>query len=155
MIGMKVLIAGSTHFDGSDTVRNKFISTCEELGKALASNGHTIIAGSVSPSTADFYVVKGATTISENSPHKVILYRAEGGQFPYKNKYVNFPKIEFVEAPREQGAWAAGYPGPINEADVVILIGGNHGTERVGFSALAFHKPVVPIASFGGAARKY
>ena len=52
----------------------------------------------------------------------------------------------------EQCAATLAYPEPIQEADVVIIVGGFDGTQFAASWARLASKPILPVAAFGGAA---
>src|SRR5208283_456435 len=54
----------------------------------------------------------------------------------------------------DPGDSVRGVPEPIDRADVIVVIGGFQGTRRAYWWASRAHKPVLPVAYFGGAAEE-
>jgi hypothetical protein len=63
----------------------------------------------------------------------------------------------FVEARSQLGDWALiprgyAFPEPVQEADAIIIVGGWDGTHHAASWGRIARKPVLPVATFGGAA---
>jgi cyanophycinase-like exopeptidase len=104
---MNILVVGSTHFIGSESVREELISACKEIGKALAEKGHTIIVGSEKENTVDRYVVEGANTIAGDNKAKVLVLRPAKGEAPFFKDADKFSKVVFDYRRRGKG-WTVG-----------------------------------------------
>jgi hypothetical protein len=147
---MKVLVVGSTHFEGADKVHDAFRSACRDLGKALADEGCELIVGSDSPNTADRHVVEGF--LAPPGKRRVWVFRPQRDETPFvRERDANDGRIEFVYQILK-GPWAAGRVPQIRAADAVILIGGAHGAAQVGHVARILERPVICVPVFGGAA---
>lgn len=147
---MKVLVIGSIRHD--QAMVDKFTAACKEIGAALARAKFDFVVGSSSPNTADRWVLEGAAGIE--GEHKVSIFRPEEddektpippSKEPGKGKFI-------ITYKRLRGPWAGGRVSQIQAADCVLIIGGARGSAQVGYSTIALEKPVLVIASFGGAA---
>jgi hypothetical protein len=149
---MKVLIVGSTHDSVTASLRDEFVVACRELGAALGRAGIDIVIGSDSDNAADRYVLEGLAR--SEGRHKVWVLRPDHGEAPFADRLGTLSdRIEIFQK-RLRGSWSAGRVPQILAADAVLLIGGAGGTLTTGFVAPALEKPVLAIASFGGAAEK-
>lgn len=149
---VKILISGSTRYEGSNNKKNNFVKACEAIGFSLARAGHSIIVGSEKEDTADLYVVKGFCSF-EGNKKKVLVYRPEEGETPYYEIKENSKRVDF-EYRRSKGHWAVNRVNQILAADGVVLIGGGDGTLQAGYVAPVLGRPVLAIPYFGGAAEK-
>lgn len=147
---MKILVVGSTEFDGSGKYKEDFALACKQLGAALAKAGHTIFVGSDEESMADRHVVLGANSVEGR--HKVVVYRPTKGATPFEAERAKLKNIDFSFR-RSKGALAAGRIYQIRDTDAVIMVGGGRGTAHVGYTAPALERPVLAIGAFGGAAK--
>jgi hypothetical protein len=138
--------------------RMQFEAACRDVGKALAELGHTIIVGSSRSHTADKHVVDGflsALNATRSSGHKqkIVVIRPYDQTMDYARLDEDLLRFfEFQECPglRSDGVKAFA----VRMADVVITFGGAEGTYLAGLAALLAKKPLVPVASFGGASRQ-
>lgn len=149
-MSIKVLIAGSTNYEGSDDSKELFISACKELGAALTKAGFEIVVRSSNLKTADRYVVEGASEV--DGRHKVLVLTSDERETPFKE---DIPKLEErinFRYRRIRGPWAAKRVSQVLSADAVIIMGGGKGTATVGYIAPALKRPILAIASFGGSA---
>lgn len=147
---MRILVLGSLHFEGAEAQREAFCVGCRELGEILAKAGHTIIVGSDSLNTADRYVVEGSNRVSRK--HIVAVRRLDDDQeLPFEKEADKFPNITF-DYDRRGGDWTTAHIVALSEADILIVLGGGKGTERMAYAAEALRKPVLAIPTFGGAA---
>jgi hypothetical protein len=147
---MKVLIVGSTHDKVVESKREAFIQACRELGTALARAGVEAVVGSDSTNTADRYVLEGFAKV--DGRHRAWILRPESGETPFAEQTaLPVNRVEFIYK-RLRGPWSAGRVPQIQAADAVLLIGGGPDTLTSGYVAAALERPVLAIASFGGAA---
>jgi hypothetical protein len=149
---MKVLIVGSTLDPQVAAKREDFMTACRELGAALARAGIDIVVGSDSDNAADRYVMEGMATVEGR--HRVWILRPESRETPSADWLAAIGgRIEIFQR-RVRGTWSAGRVPQILAADAVLLIGGAGGTLASGYVAPALERPVLAVASFGGAAAK-
>lgn len=147
---MKVLVVGSIHHNPAEPIRKEFIAACQEIGAALARAKFEFVVGSVSPNTADRWILEGAASVE--GEHKVWIFRPDEGPTPKPPPYETGKGKFRVIYKRLRGPWAGGRVSQILAADCVLIIGGARGSAQVGYSAMALEKPVLTIASFGGSA---
>jgi hypothetical protein len=146
---VKVLIVGSLdHLKSED--RQSFIAACKDIGAALARAKFEFVVGSSGDNTADKWIIEGAASVEGD--HKVCVFRPEHGSTP-SMPFTGDTKGRFhANYTRTSGLWEDGRVLQIQAADCVLIIGGAEGTSQTGYSAAALEKPVVAVASFGGAA---
>lgn len=145
---------------GDEASRRAFAGACELIGRRLAEKGHTVVVGSDEPNSADYHVVRGflAAFGDRHAPGPLIRLiqgiEGEGGLYPearaserHGRLFQGIPSRLSGERPRAAEKILA-----LNEADALIALGGLETTYVAGIAALAARKPVIPIASFGGAA---
>jgi hypothetical protein len=147
---MRILVVGSLHDDGVAAQRGLFEEACRAIGRACALAKIEIIVGSDSANTADRFFVEGASSVDGHPT--VWIIRPDYGPTPFNDK-VFVDRIRFRHK-RVRGAWSVGRVPQILESDALILIGGGKGTIAAGQIAPALHKPVLAVASFGGAAEE-
>jgi Predicted nucleotide-binding protein containing TIR-like domain len=138
--------------------RGQFEGACRETGQAIANLGHTIIVGSSRPSTADKHfvdgvlaAVSGPAAVPREAPN-IRVIRPFDEVVDYATLSIKHPgSFRFEDRP---GLRAAGVKAlAVRKADVVLTIGGAEGTYLAGLAAILGKKPLIPIASFGGASR--
>ena len=166
---MKVTIVGgwSNNFEGHEawnlkitqSTLSRFTEACRLIGKGLAQRRHTIVVGSDSHNSADYHVVQGFlsqyTDREASGPliHLIQgihsegdLYTSERTSEKHGRLFQGIPSRSSGEKPRAAEKILA-----VRDADALIAIGGLNDTYVAGVAALVARKPVVPIASFGGA----
>jgi hypothetical protein len=147
---MRVLISGAIAHEANGSINQNFIGACRDLGAALAGAGVEIVIGSDKPHTADRYVVDGAATVEGR--HRVWILRPDSDDRPFADQSAAVAKrIEFIHK-RLRGPVSAGRVPQIQAADAVLIIGGFRGALASGYVAPALERPVLAVASFGGAA---
>jgi hypothetical protein len=130
---MKIAVLGSyRRCTGQEwNLRHKefFQLACEELGKALALNGHTLVIAQAADETADKYALAG-------------FDKGGGGDRTTINPLSGLR------------TWGAAHIAAVIQADTVIIIGGAEGSYSAGLAAILARKPLIPIACFGGASQE-
>lgn len=158
---MRVAVLGSWKGDrGEKMLRNReeFAAACEEIGRELARQKHTVVVSSDSRNTADLHVVVGISQTIQTAPDcecRVEVVRAAGDDNPQPYyelarkfpKHINFPPVE-------QEGWAETHLIQIMHADAVLTIGGAAGTYQAGLAAIVAKKLLVPVGTFGGASKR-
>jgi predicted nucleotide-binding protein len=166
---MKVTIVGGWSVDSDkqeawhlrvsdQRTRDIFIGACKLIGKALAAKGHTLVVGSAMDNSADRHVVDGFLSEYDNREvtdpliHVIQGLDSEGDLYAserekYQDLFQGIPSHFSGEKPRAAEKILA-----VRDADALIAIGGLTDTYVAGIAALVAKRPVVPIASFGGAA---
>lgn len=136
-----------------------FAEACRAIGERLARRGHSITVGSQEEQAADRHVVDGYIAAWSVSPSQHACINVLDG--------IHSDQPLFTERRREQttarlfrgGPTSRPRPHPraaeklvaIRDADAVVAIGGLQDTYTAGIGAIVASKPVVPIATFGGA----
>jgi hypothetical protein len=141
---------------GIQGTREQFADACRTVGRELARRGLTIIVGGESPSTADVYVAEGALEIVRGTmparPVIEVLGPQDDGT-SYRAAAERNPGV-FGFHTATQHRWSETHLLTVREADCVLAIAGMKGTYHAGLAAIVARKPLVPIASFGGAATR-
>jgi hypothetical protein len=146
---VKVLVAGGLFEDGDETgdARKCFATA---LARCLIERGHVVLGGC--RTNLDAVVAKEAIAAAkeqQRDPRRVM------------RSWVTMstePSHRCGELMRSQlGDWSQVprglvYPEPIQEADVVLVIGGWDGTHYAASWARLANKPLLPVAAFGLAA---
>lgn len=146
---MRVLIAGSSRSINGDSEKQAFISACKDIGAALARAGMEFVVGSSSSNTADKWVIEGAATVA--GTHRVFFYRIDDESEPQIPVDDNNSGKFLVTYRRLRGPWGGARVSQIDAADCVLIIGGAGGSTQVAYAAITLQKPVIVVASFGGA----
>lgn len=164
---MKVAVFGSwsdpkTHQDWNFVgSRDVFNSACKDIGRALVDKGHTLIVESENQTVADPYVVGGyveRAVPGTSSKLKIELAWPRGHQRPFENfaqartDLFTYHQLPAPEAERQR--WSNSHLVSLKHADAILTIGGEQGTYLAGSAAIVADKPLVPIASFGGASAR-
>lgn len=146
---MRVFIVGSTR-EIPEEQKRKMEDACRRLGGVFARGGHSLILGSDEPDTADTFVVDGADAEPDASPHEIYIYRRRSTYHrPFGDRRFSNVTLHLRDDFREQ---TAAHAKSIEDADVVLLIGGRQKTLAAGYVAHALDKPYLPILCFGGSA---
>jgi hypothetical protein len=149
---MKILIAGG--FDASDTAQDERARAFSEaLGEAVIEHGHVLLNGC--RTQFDGYVTQAACQkleeMGDPEPDKrVISYVLAGVEPSHDFGTIVRSRLTDWEIARE----AFYVPEQVQQADVVILVGGFEGTFRAANWSRIAQKPLLPFTAFGGAAEK-
>jgi hypothetical protein len=146
----RILIVGDVDAepDQVDAVRD----FARLMGAAVISQGHHLMNSC--RSELDHLVAEGAAdeaTQRGEDPRKCIIAYVMEGQEPRH-------QLGTVRQSRLHD-WELGSPGlttpePIDQADVVVVVGGSHGTHRAANWTRIAGKPLLPVARFAGAGRE-
>lgn len=161
---MRLLFIGSLpdHVPGEEQPilpeHQALFEAASELGFASALRGHTILVGSESPRTVDFYVMKGVFRACSEKPDQdffVEIHRPEGTAAPYLSvpKNLKVSRIGYEQDSRAEFRWMIAHVLALDACDVCIAIGGGTSTRVIGYIAAERQKAVLAIASFGGSAK--
>jgi hypothetical protein len=145
---MRVQIAGSLNFDGASDVEDAYKDACKAIGVALGASGMHLVLGSDKEKVAARYVFNGFTSANEHG--QIFVVCSDSGQTPYAAERTEHQIIYR----RRKGPWASVRVHQVLQADVVLAIGGRHGTTLVSQTAVALEKPVLAIPCFNGAAKE-
>jgi hypothetical protein len=130
-----------------------FVRACEAIGREFAHRYQVVIVGGESPSAADVHVVRGIVkeAVDRNIQSELVeVIRPDDDVLSYEQMATVHPHL-FVFHSRSWGRWAETHLMALDQADAVLTIAGMKGTLQVGLAAIIAKKPIIPIASFGGA----
>ncbi|MGH7552270.1 MAG: hypothetical protein ACREMQ_04515, partial [Longimicrobiales bacterium] len=140
--------------------RRLFVEACRAVGARLAQRGHAIVVGNDAPYSADRHVVdgylSGFTGGKPREPRIFVIDGIHGGDVPFAKERASQRHAGMFSG------WNLSRQGPrpraaekilsCQKSDALVAIGGLQDTYTAGIGALVADKPVVPLASFGGAA---
>jgi hypothetical protein len=158
----RILFKGSTHFAGVE--HGALLRAAESLGYVGAERDHVLLVGSESVNTIDYHVKAGADQFCKAFPGRrarLEVHRPDDGKAPFtKLAPPNLAidrRVYAVSTTSHSSEndlnWVVAHVGALDASDVLVLLGGGDGTELAGRVAIERQWPIVPIASFGGAAR--
>lgn len=159
---MRFFFMGSVpnHIPGSDQPpspdADTLFAAAKELGYRAALRKHTVLLGSDSPRTIDYYVAQGVYACCAEHPDSEFsleVHCPEGGDLPYSDHPANL-SVEVLTYPGAEGPnrWMIAHMRMMDSCDAIITLGGGESTRTVGLLAAERGKPyLIPIASFGGA----
>ncbi|MBK9748106.1 MAG: hypothetical protein J0M07_00455 [Anaerolineae bacterium] len=146
----------------------RYAAACKTLGRLLARKGMTIVVGVpqwenlLERRAVAAYVMEGANEepLKDGKKHKVVFYSPNEVEpvntTPELDSLAELRKLENLEIEDKflgAAAYSASMIPDVQISDVILLIGGGEGTASIGFSAYSLNKPIVALASFGGAAK--
>lgn len=143
---MKVLVAGSNHFDDSAEIWESASEACRDIGRELARAGHDLIVGSASRNTADYHVVSGFVEIEKRGRIRVIRSKDD------KSGFLTVPNGTDISYESRGQTWSAARIHQALASDVMLAVGGGKGTHLLAQTAIAVQRPVLPIHFFRGTA---
>ena len=148
----RILVAGGLWAEGEESggiseARRYFAS---ELGREIIARGHVLLGGC--RTTLDAEVAKAAVEEAvrrKRDPRRVVRSWVTKSTTPSHSagEVVRSLMGDWSHVPR-----GLIFPEPIQEADVVIILGGWDGTHYAASWARLANKPLVPVAAFGLAA---
>jgi hypothetical protein len=149
---VKILVAGG--FDGSQPEqRERIREFSRALGHAIGEHGHVLLNGC--RTEFDSFLAEAAyekvDELSEAEPDKRVISYVLTGITP-SHGFGSIIKSRLADW--EIAGEAFYIPEQVQQADVVILIGGFEGTFRAANWARIARKPLLPFTAFGGAAEK-
>ena len=168
---MKVTIIGgwgegphqseNKEWDLEDNRKEQIKEACRAIGQRLAEKGHSIVVGSQEEYSADRHLVRGMLEVFERrkppDPRIEVIEGPDNADRLYRLERDNEKYSGIIRryVPPTQGLWPreAAKIMSVRASDVILTIGGLNATYIAGVAALAANKPVVPIATFGGASR--
>lgn len=145
----KILVAGGRL--ESQEMSPDMEEFCHEVGRQIILQKHVLLTGCFN--SLDRVVAQGAMT--ELKSHSEFDYRKfiqswvlDGREPSHRIGQIQKSRLKSWDP----GEAAIVIPEPISQADAVILIGGRRGTFRTANLARFAGKPLLPVATFGGAA---
>ena len=128
-------------------------NACEQLGRELALKGCDLLAYSSGTGFVEADILKGYVESGKAQPRSIQVRSRLGkasSQFQEALEHREFFDIHGDAS----SDWEVSYYQSLIEIQGIILVGGGRSTLVTGLIALAFHIPVVPVATFGGSAQK-
>jgi hypothetical protein len=144
----KLLVAGGIYETGEQgEERAKFAAA---LGQIIVRRGHILLGGC--RTSLDAIVAEAAAKVATErklDPENVIRSWIKPGTKPSHDLGRRTHSLvgNWSQIPRGYA-----FPEPIREADAVIIVGGWDGTQYAASWARLANKPLLPVATFGGAA---
>ena len=162
---MRIGVLGSWRPDSGEWkiqgTREQFESACSALGKELARRHQTIIVGADSPSTADYYIVRGFLEIIGGTrppaPLIEVVRPNDSHGVEGRKSYLSLAKTNpgvFRFHLSTQSRWTEAHLLTVREADCVLVMGGKKYSYRAGLAAIVAGKRLIPVGCFGGAASR-
>jgi predicted nucleotide-binding protein len=160
---MKIAISGSwkekNRSDWDLREKSSFFEACRQIGVVIGMlDNSEIIVNSDVKDAADRYVLQGIIESVKNnglSRFPVWVIYPKNGASPFEN--LNEQEREYLTIRRDPIQLpykTEAHFMSVDEADIVITIGGGFTTYLSGSYAMLSRKKIVPIASFGGASKK-
>jgi hypothetical protein len=147
---MNILVVGG--FDESDAESAELRVYADALGREIIRQGHTLLNGC--QTEFDAIVAKAADEELKSRPgtkeYSIVSYVLSGAKPAHTYGRILNSRLTGWD-PGEGSLFP---PEPIQRADVVIIVRGFEGSFRAAHWAEIAKKPVLPVAYFGGAARK-
>jgi hypothetical protein len=146
--GRQVLVAGSLP-DGK--TNKQFIKDCEYLGAELIRNRFSLICGSWRFRTADYHCFKGAACQAkrEGLPGDAEYIMCIGSEKGFNNQ-THPDNEDYIKHPIIMKSSIESRVRQVEQADIVILIGGKSGSGDVVYETAWQRKLVIPSGKHGG-----
>lgn len=145
----RVLIAGGL-FDENDEISDGRKRFAQALGKCLVERGHVVLGGC--RTNLDSVVAESVVATAQArgvNPRAAMRSWVTAGTKP-SHRFGELMRSQLVDWSQVPRGFV--YPEPVQEADVVIIVGGWDGTHYAASWARLANKPLLPIATFGLAA---
>jgi hypothetical protein len=133
-------------------------NAAKEIGHALARKRCRLVVYSSEGWSVEPLVVKGyveectETKELEVGAARIEVRYSQSDNAPYFPEQATHPKL-FAFSPDPNPSWASSFYRSLSYVDGAIFLGGSHNTTYIaGLVALSHRKPVLAVASFGGAA---
>jgi hypothetical protein len=149
---MKILIAGG--FDAKDAAQEQRVREFSEaLGQAVIAHGHVLLNGC--RTQFDRFVAQAAyqklEEVGEPEPDNWVISYVLAGVDP-SHDFGTIIKSRLTDWEIAKEAFYI--PEQVQQADVLVLVGGFEGTFRAANWGRIAQKPLLPFTAFGGAAEK-
>jgi hypothetical protein len=149
---MHILVAGGFDTDNAE-LKERVRTFCDALGKAVSKHGHVLLNGCrteldgmIAEATYEDVVARG-----ESDPDKRVISYLLAGLQPL-HEYGTIIRSRLTDWDIKGESFYI--PEQMQQADVVVLLGGFDGTFRAANWARIAKKPLLPFTAFGGAAEK-
>jgi hypothetical protein len=148
---LRILVVG-----GYDTVTDEDVDDVRafgrELGTQIIKQGHVLISASQTDFDAD--VAKAAHDALHGQPPKEIDRRIVSYVLSGRKPVFNFGNVLNSRLTSWDTNEANFCPEPVKMADVVVMVRGFDGAKRAAWWARYARRPILPVASFEGAAKE-
>jgi hypothetical protein len=131
---------------------DQFAQVCYKIGAAIAKHGHSLIVAGDGKETADYHVVLGFLSVAKDLSIERPMVDIVSENIFYE-EYRNYPHL-FTYNRWVSTSWKIAHLYAIKAADSVFVIGGGSGSYQAGIAGFIANKRVVPVGTFGGAARQ-
>lgn len=151
-----IFVFGSLDIRANDAERAQFEASCRSLGKLLAQRQFLISVASAATFTVDLHVLAGADAWCEGKAALPVQFigpaQLPADEPPLENDANQFPNLDCKKR-LLRGDWEPSHERQLQEADGIILVGGNpHGVSiRVGSAVIQRGIPFIPVPIFDGA----
>jgi hypothetical protein len=143
---MRVLVVGSVReAQRADAIQ----AAAREIGKALGAQGHVVLVGTDDPIDIDPSVAAGVLEAG-NAAARVEVHVPHGMAEPYAAKRPEALKVVRHQFPD----WDVTNMEVLRRADAVVALAGRAGVVQAGVQGWTHGVPVIPVAEFGGGAKK-
>ena len=153
---MKIAIFGSWRKYTNEGKKQDFQDACFKLGRIILQNNHDLNVCSFSENTADYYIIKGALDLSRelnlNEP-RINVFRPYDNFGEFETLFLKYPNI-FRKQEIKKRTWEEVHINSFDDADLIIIIGGNILSYEAGMASILANKKIIPVGSFGGAGKK-
>src|SRR5262245_41119388 len=149
---MKILVAGGLRPEFKPGGAEELCARA--LGRALASGGHILVNGCYN--AFDSMVAEAAhTTAQQRATAGDALLAIHSYVSPNVEPSHHFGKLQPLNVNSwDPGQQDWGIPEPLRECEALVVMGGGPATHRVIHLTRFVGKPILPIATFGGAAHE-
>lgn len=146
---VRILVVGSVR-GVEDPLRVEAIrAAARDIGKELATRGHTALVGTDDPEDIDPNVVEGVFSAGSGKG-AVEVHAPQGMREPFAGNTEPNLSVVWHQFPD----WDVTNAEVVRDVDAVLAIGGRVGVVQAGISGWMLGVPVIPIADFGGGAMK-
>ena len=154
---LRILVVGSLKSPRNAQHEKQFKLACRAIGKILVDRNSIIVLGSEDSACADLSVAAGANNADNASNGKrgrLMLVQPTRTDPKDIGEYSAFTQLDIDDVRLVAGDWTEAVirQNQMQQADVVILVGGGTGTELVARIGVDMDIPIIPLGAFGGSA---
>lgn len=128
----------------------------KDIGVKAAEKNHTILIGSDSKNTIDYYIAQGIIEYCNKNKDKqrhIEIHRPNDSKSPFNENLPDNLKVIrqfYHEDSSNPHKWIVTHVRALDSCDCVITLGGGSSTRIVGNIAADREMPIVAVSSFGG-----
>lgn len=146
MISKKIYLSGSVRSSTDDSTKMTFEDICKSLAKQLAEQGYTLLIHTNDEHKAAQYALDGLVENGQKPSVEVI----EGSDYMRFKENESYQEKLDLKRRRIVGTKQAVLIEAINEADLIVLVGGGSNSSLIGQLGAYLGKSVLPLPGFGG-----